>query len=154
MDQNEHPRANEVVGVYSYDKVWGIVIIVLTGLGACGSLFLGGLGAAVGTVGAGSLATGANGTADGRAAAAAVGAGGGLLAMIGFIMAAVFVAQLVGGIGILKSLRWGFLVTGGFAALGVLLSLVHLNIIGIILHGGFLAYCAMRLTGKLGAAPL
>lgn len=154
MDPNEYPRPDAYVGgIYPKDKTWGIVIIVLSALGLCGSLMVGAGGAVLGAAGA----TGAvNATADGRAAAAGVGAAGGLLAILGFVLAAFCVAQLVGGIGIMKSARWGFLITGGFAALNILLSLFRLptSILGILISGVILYYCYSRISGKEGPTPV
>ena len=155
MDQNEYPRPDAIVGgVYPKDKTWGIVIIVLSALGLCGSLLIGAGGAVLGAAGAsGALAAR---TADGGAGAATAGAAGGFLAILGFVLAAFCVAQLVGGVGILKSARWGFLVTGGFAALNILFGLIRLpaSIIGIAISGIILYYCYTRLTGKQGPVPV
>ncbi len=156
MDQNEYPGANAAVGgIYPKDKTWGIVIIVLSALGICLGLAAGAGGALLGAGGASAAMAGAGATADGRTAAAGLGAAGGLLAIIGFLIAAVSVAQLIGGVGIMKSARWGFMVTGGFAALSILMNLTRLptSIIGIAISGVILYYCYSRITGKIGPVP-
>ncbi len=156
MDQNEYPRPDAVVGgVYPKDKTWGIVIIVLSALGLCGSLMIGAGGAVLGAAGA-TGALSARGAADGGTTAAGVGAAGGFLAILGFVLAAFCLAQLIGGVGILKSARWGFLVTGGFAALNVLLGIFRLpsSIIGMAISGVILYYCYSRLSGKMGPVPV
>jgi hypothetical protein len=115
----------------------GIIIIVFSGLAVLGSLALIGLG-------------GATTVAGGGTAVSAVGGG---VAIIGMILLAVSVINIIGAVGILKGARWGFMITGIMSAISVILDIVHLQIVGLIIAGACAAYCFMRLTGQLGGKP-
>ncbi len=155
MAPNNYPRPPYVSGPYHQDKTWGIVIIVLSSLCACGGLILGALGGVVGAIGAGAAASGTH-TRDGQATAAMIGAGGGILAIVGFAIAFFQIVQIVGGVGVMKSQRWGFVLTTVFAALSALSSLANLphGLFGLALNSVILWYCISRLSGKMGPAPL
>ena len=154
MDQNEYPRpdANVIGGVYAKDKNWGIAIVVFSILGIlCGGLA---------TLGGGAMtAFGAAGaaTATGRqSGAGSVAASGGLVMMIGIATALLSIVRLVGGLGVMKGTRMGFLITAGVSALLILFNLGSLpsGIISIVISGIILYYCYSRLSGKEGPTPV
>jgi hypothetical protein len=140
--ENSHPA----------DKPLGIVIIILSALGACGGLALAGLGGFMGAAG-GAAAT-QEGSASGAAAAGAIG---GMTAIIGLVLVAVSVLNIVGGVGVMKSARWGFMLTGILSAISALLNLVNFDvkgILGLAIAAGVAVFCFMRLAGKLGPTPV
>ncbi|MGV3617214.1 MAG: hypothetical protein ACO1SV_17950 [Fimbriimonas sp.] len=137
------------------DKIVGIILAVLSGCGVlCGGGILLGMGVAFGSL-AGSYG-GAMKGAD--APPPAVGAGalalGGLFAFAFFVIFSCYVLNIVGAIGVMKSRRWGFMLTAiltgisSFAALsGATLYLDILPTLAVCI------YCVLRLTGNLGTAP-
>lgn len=157
MDSNEYPRPDYSPGFYPKDKTWGIVIIVLSSLGICCGLAAAGLGGALGIAGAGVAASGAaSGASDAREAATGLGIGGGVLAMIGFVVMASSAVQIAGGIGIMKSRRWGFLLTGVLSGISILLNLGQLphGLVGMAINGIIAYYCWSRLSGREGPTPV
>lgn len=158
MDQNEYPRPQYAAGPYPKDKSWGIAIIVFSVLGIClGGLATagGGIMSAAGVTGAAAgAANGAGREANEAATAATVG--GGAIMAIGIGLVLLSIVRLVGGIGILKGQKWGFLVTAVVSGLLILLNLASLpsGIISIVISGIILYYCVQRITGKEGPTPV
>jgi len=140
---------------YATDKVLGIIIMILSGcfvvLGGLGFLG-GGFLAAGGAAGAASAGgTNAAGTA------AAAGVGGAAIMIASAVLVIVALIGFAVGYGIMKSLRWGFLVGAvlyGLNALYNLSQMGHANgILGLLISAGLCVYCIMRLTGNLGPKP-
>lgn len=153
MDQNEYPRPDYTPsGPYAKDRTWGIVIIVLSSLLMCCGLGMAGLGGLLGVAGAGAAASGSGS----RDAAAGLGVGGGIVALIGFAMMASSALQIAGGIGILNSRRWGFILTGALSVISILLGIARLpqGIVGIVINAIIVYYCWARLSGKEGPTPV
>src|SRR5437588_641466 len=126
QDMSQPPSyQGPAAGAYQTDKVLGIIIMVLSVCGVIGGgmAFLGG-----GLLAAGG-ATAAAGTAGSNAAgsAALAGAGGAFLMIISVVL---IISSLIGfavGYGIMKSLRWGFLVGAIVYGLNTLLQLFGLS---------------------------
>ncbi|MCL6624157.1 MAG: hypothetical protein K6T17_06005 [Fimbriimonadales bacterium] len=131
-----YPRP-DAPGEFLADKVIGIILIVLSVLGGiciCPGMSLAGLGA----LGAGEVG------------AIAGGALAGLGAATGFIVIVLSAVGVAIGYGIMKGLRWGFLVGAILSGISVVFSLVGFNVLGFLLNGALCAYCILRLTGRLG----
>ena len=65
--------------------------------------------------------------------------------------------QIAGSVGVMKSRRWGFVLTAVLAGISILLNvpqvLYGVGIVGMI--NGFIAYyCGSRLSGKEGPTPV
>ncbi|GEM_PF-5303258 len=79
------------------------------------------------------------------------------VAVVGVLIAAASVLQIVGGAGIMKGRRWGFVLTAVFAAFSILFHLQGVlhgtGLVGIAVHGVIVYYCWARLSGKKGPAP-
>ena len=158
MDQNEYPRPDYTSsGPYAKDKSWGIAIIVFSILGIClGGLAVagGGLMSAVGATGAATAGAAGAGRASGDSAA--VGLGGGLVMLLGGGLLLLSIVRLVGGIGVLRGQKWGFLISAVVSGLLILMNLASLpsGIISIVISGIILYYCYSRLSGKEGPTPV
>jgi hypothetical protein len=134
-----YPRP-DAPGEFLADKVIGIILIVLSVLGV-----LGGICIAAGMSLAGLGAMGAGGEE-----AIAGGALAGLGAAVGFMVIIWSAVGIVIGYGIMKGLRWGFLVGAILSAISVVFSLVGFNILGLLINGALCAYCILRLMGRVG----
>ena len=97
------------------DKILGIVLLVYFIFGACcGGAFLGG-GSILAGIGANQARVA--GTAD---SAIPLAAAGGLLMLLGILIIGAYFLNLAGAVGVMKSRRWGFILTAiltGFTAL-------------------------------------
>lgn len=133
---------------YQTDKILGIIIMVLSvcctvagGAAMAGMSMLAGMGAA------GAASEGGAGSGEAAATAAAVG---GVAAFIGIILLVTGLLGVATGYGIMKSLKWGFILGAVVYGLNTVANIASFNIIGLVISGALLAYCVMRLTGKLG----
>lgn len=147
-DMGNYPSAP-----YQTDKVIGIIIMVLA---ICGAILSGivVLGGGVLAAAGGAAATNAN-----TDAAKAAGMGGGLLMILGVVMLISCLVSLAVGYGIMKSLRWGFMLGAVVYGIQVILNIFSLArggtaVIGLVIAIALLVYCVMRLTGKTGPTPL
>jgi hypothetical protein len=134
---------------FSGDLIVGIILIVLNAIGVC----LGGIAAAAGGV----LAGGAKGLGEikdpntGRVISTGdAQAAGGLVLVAGIIILILSIVAIVGSVGIIKSARWGLMLTFVLGILGMILSVVSFNIIGIVIGLFEAVYCGLRLFGNVG----
>ncbi len=134
-----YPRP-QVPEEFLADKVIGIILMVFSALGVLCGIFI---AAGMSLVGLGAATEGGEG-------AAAAGALAGIGAVAGFVVIIWSVVGIVIGYGIMKSLRWGFLVGAILSGISVVFSLVGLNVLGFIINGALCAYCILRLVGRLG----
>lgn len=115
----------------------GILIIVVYGLAALAGL-LGFLG----------------GAAVGAGASASVG---GFVMIVSIVLLLVSVLMIAGGAGIIKGARWGFMVCGVMATIGVVLGLFSfagaMSVVRLLIGVALAIYCFMRLSGQLGPRP-
>ena len=155
------PNASGGSPINPNDKAWGIGIILTSILGVCCGLGLAGLGGAVGALGAGAITRGAtpgSSPSDDLAAGAGFGLVAGIMAFIGIAIFVCSAIQVAGGIGVMKSQRWGFTLTLVLSAISILLNLGHAlqgtGVIGILISGAIAYYCWARLAGKMGAPPV
>jgi hypothetical protein len=145
------PPGYGVPEVFPTDKVMGIILIVLSALGACGSLVLVGVGGFFGAAGV------TAGSAQGGTAAVA---GGGLLMVLGIFVLAICVLEIVAGTWIIKSLRKGFMVVAVLGAAGLLLNIItgamshQFNFFGLGTGLIFPIYSVLRLMGQVGPKPI
>ena len=143
-------------GVFTADKIIGIIIMVLSAVcGLCGLVGAGILGA-VGASLPGMAASGGQGAPTTQEAAAAAGLLGMGAAVFAVIVIVVSALNIVSGYGIMKSARWGFLFSAILNGVWILFNLPNFvaNIIGIIFSAAILVYCILRLTGNLGPKPV
>jgi hypothetical protein len=135
---------------YPNDKPVGIVIMVLSACGViAGGLALGGGG----LLAAGGAASANTSTGAGGAAVA-----GGLVMILGVVILIVSLLGFAIGYGIMKSLKWGFMVGTIVYGLNSLANLANLSggkgILGLAISVALFIYCFMRLTGRLGPKPV
>ncbi len=149
----QYPRPGFSAGHYSKDKGWGIAMIVSSVLGICIGAFTMGLGTLIGGAGAATASSGAGGAADAQIAFAGIG---GMVALVGFAIAACSAVQIAGGVGVMQGRRWGFVLTAVLSAISLLLNVPNLpaGLVGVAVSGVFLYYCYVRLSGKEGPAPI
>jgi len=146
--------------VYPNDKVVGILIMVFAAICNVAVGFLGVIGGGVLAAGGASAAAGAASNTGAAGAGAATGVVGAGIMVLSVILILMGVVGLAVGYGIMKSLRWGFLVGTILYGLGVLNSLAGLSrggiggIIGLLIVVALFVYCLMRLIGKLGPKPV
>ena len=144
-------------GAYPKDKPWGIAVAVLSATGFCCGLGIAGVASVFGMIGAGTLAGDAGQGRPDPGAAAALGIGG-LVAIIGVVLALSSAVQIAGGFGIMRSRRWGFNVTLAFSILSLVLHLSHVasgtGLVGLAINGVIVWYCWSRLSGKEGPTPV
>lgn len=118
-----------------------IVNYVLGGLSlVCGLVMMVG-GAAFAAAIGGAAEQDPNISAEDAAAGAAVV--GGVMVVIALIVMAMGVPMIIAGVGVAKRAKWGRILTlvlGGLAGAFGLIDLVSMNIIGLLIHGG---YCGM-----------
>jgi hypothetical protein len=74
-------------------------------------------------------------------------------ALLGGLVIVMGAVNFIVGLGIMKSAKWGFLFGSIWNGLGTVLNLVSINILGLLISGGLLAYCVLRLTGQVGPKP-
>ena len=147
MSGGNYPAGQE----YANDKIVGIIIMILS---LCG-VVIGGLA----VVGGGFIAAGGAAAANtaNNGAAVPTAAAGGMVAIVGIVLLVLSFMSIAIGWGIMKSLRWGFLVGSIVYGINMVLNLMSLNqsrgILGLLIGAALFAYCVMRLTGKLGPKP-
>lgn len=137
---SSYPRP-QVPGEFLADKVIGIILMILSALGVVGGICT---AAGMSMIGLGAAVSG------GGEEAVAGGALAGLGAVLGLIVIAWSAVGIVTGYGIMKSLRWGFLVGAILSAISVVFALVGFNILGFLINGALFVYCLLRLMGRLG----
>jgi hypothetical protein len=136
---------------YQPDLIVGILIIAFSACGACAGLGLAGLGGVLGAVGVTQITRGAGPNAE----ATAIAGASGLVAVIGMAIAILSLANIAGGVGVLKSKRWGFMLTAVLSGIGFLLSLSGSDgFLGSIPNLAAAIYCGLRHAGKLGPPAL
>jgi hypothetical protein len=135
-------RTNE----FAPDKIVGAIILLLSLCGTCLGIGLTGLGAAVGIGGVtGGLASGQPEIAGGSAI------GAGVLGVVGVVIAALYGINIVAAIGIMKGVRWGFVLGAVLTGLATLTSLSGADgFLSVLPSAASCAYCVLRLTGKIG----
>jgi hypothetical protein len=138
--------------VYANDKVIGIIIMVL-------SLCFVGLGSMMMLGGGVLAASGAAASADpaiqkASSDAAAAGVTGAVLMVASVIMIATGFLGVAIGYGIMKSLRWGFIMGTVVYGLNLLGTFQSRNMISLVIGAALFAYCLMRLLGKIGPKPV
>ncbi len=156
MDSNPYASPDFAPGFYPKDKTWGLIVMVLSSLGLClGSVTLL-IGGAIGVFGSAAVTRGGSSDSDSQNAALATGGIGALIAVIGIAIALSSLIQVAGGFGIMRSRRWGFVLTGVLAGISLLLGLASLphGIIHIAINAVIGWYCWSRLSGKDGPAPM
>lgn len=133
------------------DLAVGIIIIVLNAIAAC----IGGLAIA----GGGFLASQSDklnirdpNTGQAISGAAAQTAGG-VAIIFGIIMLLLSAVAIVGAVGVIKSARWGLMLTFVLGILGILFSVVPFNPIGLVICLFEAVYCGLRLFGNVGPRP-
>ena len=153
MDMSQPPQPTYQPGGQQYqtDKVLGIIIMVLSACGAIGGIM--GLAGGGLLAAAGAGAAGQAGNAQGAAVAAA---GGGILMLLSVFLIIQSVLGFAIGYGIMKSLRWGFLIGTIVYGIGLLIQIVGVTksgaqgLIGLVIGALLFGYCFMRLTGRTG----
>lgn len=148
-----HPYPPPAASVYAKDQTWGIVVMVLSSLGLCLGAFTLLLGGAIGLFGV-AATTGHAGHED-RGMALAFGGAGAIVAVVGVLIALSSILQVAGGVGIMRSRRWGFVLTGALAIVSFLLGLASLphGVVHLAINAVIGWYCWARLSGKEGPVP-
>jgi hypothetical protein len=130
-----------------------IVNFIFGALGLlCGGAIVCGGGAIAGIIGA---AAKNDPTIKAEDAAAVAGIAGGAVAVMGVIVMVMGVPTIVAGIGVLKRRQWGRILTlvlGALAGALAVFALVSLNIVGLLIHGGYCAFAYIVLLNKQYAA--
>lgn len=152
------PTGYGVPEKFTMDLVMGIILIILASLGAC----LGGLAIVGGgfLAGAGSATKGLTDAQGNTITGTTAQAAGGMVMVFGIILLIICVAEIVGGVWIIKSLKKGFMLILIMGAIGLLVNIIsgassgHFDIVGMILGLVFPGYSAARLFGKFGPDPL
>jgi hypothetical protein len=134
-----YPRP-DAPGEFLADKVIGIILIVLSVLGVLCGIFI---AAGASFLGVGALSAGKEEAIAGSALA-------GLGAAMGFITIIWSAVGIAIGYGIMKGLRWGFLVGAILSGISVVFALVGFNVLGFLINGALCAYCVLRLMGRVG----
>lgn len=75
---------------------------------------------------------------------------GGVAIIFGIIMLLVGVVAIIGAVGVIKSVRWGLMLTFVLGIIAVLLSVVPFNPIGLVIGLFEAIYCGLRLFGNVG----
>jgi hypothetical protein len=127
----------------SVDKIVGIVLIAYSMCGVlCGGLIAGG-GSLLAAVGVSQARTASE--------AAPLGIMGGLVAIFGFILLAAYVLNIAGAIGVMKSQRWGFVLTAILTGITALCSLSgSTGFTNTLPDAAACIYCILRLNGTWG----
>ena len=136
---------------FGADLAVGIIIIVLNAIGAC----LGGLV----VLGGGFLASGAaNNMKDAQGNPIVTGnvtqAAGGMVLIVGIVLLIASIVAIVGGVGIIKGVKWGLTLTFALGVIGVILSIIQFNPIGLVIGLFEAVYCGVRLFGNVGPRPV
>jgi hypothetical protein len=132
------------------DLAVGIILIVLNAFGAC----FGGM-----AIAGGGILAGAGKNMDIKDAAGNQMSSqtaqtlGGVAMIVGIVLLIGSVLSIIGAVGVIKGLKWGFTLTFVMGVLMVLGSIVPTNIIGIILGLFGAIYCGLRLFGNVGPKP-
>lgn len=157
MDPSGYPRLdNTPSGPYPKDSGMGIAVIVCAILGVFCGLAVGLGGTLFGLFGAAAASTSGR---ESEGMAAFFGLGGSLIAIFGFGIMACSAVQVAGGVGIMRSRRWGFVLTAVLSVVSLLLSLPAIpsggvGVLGVIQSAVFLWYSWMRLSGREGPTPV
>ncbi|RYG26836.1 hypothetical protein EON82_01735 [bacterium] len=154
MNPNGYPRPNYTPsGAYDKDRGWGMAVIACAILGVFCGLLMGLGGAALGVFGAAAATSGGREATEGGAI---LGLGGGLIALVGFAIMACSAVQVAGGVGIMQSKKWGFVMTAVLSIISLILNVPALpaGIPGVLISAVFLWYCWTRLSGKDGPTPV
>jgi hypothetical protein len=136
---------------FTMDMVMGIILIILSAFGACGSLALVGIGGAAGALGASAVK---------EKGGAELAAGGGLIMVLGIVYLIGCVAYIVGGSWMITSKKKGLslvvMVGAGLLVLSIIMSVVSgsFSPVGIIIGLVFPGYAAARLYGNFGPRPV
>lgn len=133
-----YPRP-DAPGEFLADKVIGIILIVLSVLGVLCGIFI---AAGASFLGVGALSAGKEEAIAGSALAG--------LAAMGFITIIWSAVGIAIGYGIMKGLRWGFLVGMIRWGISVFFAVLGFNVLGFLIDSALCAYCFLRLMGRLG----
>jgi hypothetical protein len=132
----------------SVDKIVGIVLAAYSMCGVlCGGLIVGG-GSLLAAVGVSQARTASAETS----APAAIG--GGVLIAVGAVILAAYVLNIAGAIGVMKSQRWGFILTAILTGITALCSLSgSTGFTNTLPDVAACIYCILRLNGTWGPKP-
>ncbi len=130
------------------DKIVGIILAVLS---LCGVLCGGLIAAGSGMLGAFGISQARQAGAQDTAPIAFI-SGAGLL--VGLSIATLYLLNVAGAIGVMKSARWGFILTAIMSGLAALASLGGQTLwLDSLPNLAACVYCILRLNGTLGPKP-
>jgi hypothetical protein len=129
----------------------GIILIVLNAIGAC----IGGLAVMAGgfIAGAGSSLQGMKDASGKEVSQQTLQTAGGIALIFGIVWLIACALSIIGAVGILKGLRWGFMLVFVMGIIGVLGSFVPFNPISLVFGLAGAIYCGLRLFGNVGPKP-